>query len=89
MGSFPSLSEAFGSPYSTSLVAKIHDLESQMLEGNLVLVGDDGKPLKSSNEASLMWWIRESIMFDDIGGTLNAANQGMKMDDSGKKNGNT
>ncbi|GKC48406.1 hypothetical protein Tco_1066128 [Tanacetum coccineum] len=34
------------SPSTTPLVAKINQLESQMLNGKFVLVGDDGKPLK-------------------------------------------
>nr|GEV22112.1 reverse transcriptase domain-containing protein [Tanacetum cinerariifolium] len=48
------------SPSTTPLVAKINQLESQVLDGKPVLVGDDGKPLKpckstipsSSNVAS-------------------------------------
>nr|GEZ70196.1 hypothetical protein [Tanacetum cinerariifolium] len=48
------------SPSTTPLVARINELESQMLDGKFVLVGDDGKPLKpcestfpsSSNMAS-------------------------------------
>nr|GEW19405.1 hypothetical protein [Tanacetum cinerariifolium] len=47
-------------PSTTPLVARINELESQMLDGKFVLVGDDGKPLKpcestfpsSSNMAS-------------------------------------
>ena len=37
---------AFGSPSTTSLAARINELESQMLDEKLVLLGDDGKPLK-------------------------------------------
>nr|GEU47851.1 copia protein [Tanacetum cinerariifolium] len=33
----------------SSIVAKIHDIERQMLEGKLVFVGDDEMPLKSLN----------------------------------------
>ncbi|GKB45186.1 hypothetical protein Tco_0890128, partial [Tanacetum coccineum] len=36
----------FSSPSTTPLIAKINQLESQMLNGKFVLVGDDGKPLK-------------------------------------------
>lgn len=45
-GSFPSLANAFGSPNPASLAAKIRDIESQMLEGKLVLLDDARKPLK-------------------------------------------
>ncbi|GJZ46392.1 hypothetical protein Tco_0593988 [Tanacetum coccineum] len=38
---------AYGCPSTTSLVARINELESQMLDGKLVLVGDDGKPLRT------------------------------------------
>ncbi|GKE50806.1 hypothetical protein Tco_1485962 [Tanacetum coccineum] len=62
LGSFPSLSEAFGGQTPTSLAANIHDFESQMLEEKLVLVGDDGKPLKPSHNASNI---------NDIGDLLN------------------
>ncbi|GJR20009.1 hypothetical protein Tco_0968536 [Tanacetum coccineum] len=49
-----------GSPSNTPLVARINELESQMIEGKLVLLDEDGKPLKpskstlpsSSNEVS-------------------------------------
>lgn len=78
-GSFPSLSQAFSSPSPTSLAAKIHDLDSQMLEGKLVLVGDGGKSLKPTIEASNIVCIdvvrEESIMNDDVGGTSNTANK--------------
>nr|GEU57543.1 putative ribonuclease H-like domain-containing protein [Tanacetum cinerariifolium] len=37
-----------GSPNPASLAAKIRDFESQMLDGKLVLVRDDGKPLNLS-----------------------------------------
>nr|GEW62575.1 U5 small nuclear ribonucleoprotein helicase [Tanacetum cinerariifolium] len=40
------LSEAFGSPKITPLAARINDIEIQILDGKLVLVNDDGKPLK-------------------------------------------
>ncbi|GJX61027.1 hypothetical protein Tco_0293927, partial [Tanacetum coccineum] len=66
LGSFLSLSKEFGGQTPTSLAANIHDFESQMLEEKLVLVGDDGKPLKPSHDASNI---------DDIGGTLNDANK--------------
>ncbi|GKB47143.1 hypothetical protein Tco_0897896 [Tanacetum coccineum] len=39
-------SEAFGSPKITPLAARINDIERQILDGKLVLVYDDGKPLK-------------------------------------------
>ncbi|GJR12751.1 putative LRAT-like domain-containing protein [Tanacetum coccineum] len=42
----PSLTSAFGSPNPSSLSEKIHDTESQMLEGKLVFVDDDEKVLK-------------------------------------------
>ena len=79
--SFPSVIEAYGSTSPTSLVDKIHDFESQMLEGKHVLVGDDGKPLKPSHEASNI---------ADVGCTSNDANKGRKVYDSGEKtNGNS
>ncbi|GKD17236.1 hypothetical protein Tco_1206394 [Tanacetum coccineum] len=37
---------ASSSPSNTPLVARIHEMESQMIEGKLVLLDDDGKPLK-------------------------------------------
>ncbi|GJW03743.1 putative ribonuclease H-like domain-containing protein [Tanacetum coccineum] len=40
---------ASGSPSNTPLVAKISELKSQMIEGRLVLLGDDGKLLKPCN----------------------------------------
>ncbi|GKB39737.1 hypothetical protein Tco_0884679 [Tanacetum coccineum] len=51
---------AFSSSSTTPLVARINELESQMLDGKFVLLGDDGKPrkpyestfLSSSNVAS-------------------------------------
>ncbi|GJV86708.1 reverse transcriptase domain-containing protein [Tanacetum coccineum] len=39
---------ASGSPSNTPLVARINELESQMIEGTLVLLDDDEKPLKPS-----------------------------------------
>ncbi|GJS71910.1 hypothetical protein Tco_0704751 [Tanacetum coccineum] len=36
------------SPNPSSLAANIRDIESKILEGKLVLLGDDGKPLKPS-----------------------------------------
>ncbi|GJW86740.1 hypothetical protein Tco_0162080 [Tanacetum coccineum] len=39
---------AFGNPSNTHLVARINDLESQMIDGKLVLLDGDGKPLKPS-----------------------------------------
>lgn len=35
-----------GSLSTIPLVARINELESQIIDGKLVLVGDDGKPLK-------------------------------------------
>nr|GEX92099.1 hypothetical protein [Tanacetum cinerariifolium] len=37
---------ASGSPRNTHLVARINEMESQLIEGKLVLPSDDGKPLK-------------------------------------------
>ncbi|GKD26965.1 hypothetical protein Tco_1233179, partial [Tanacetum coccineum] len=37
---------AFGSPNTTPLATRINDLKRKMLDGKLVLVDDDGKPLK-------------------------------------------
>ncbi|GKD80854.1 hypothetical protein Tco_1347693, partial [Tanacetum coccineum] len=39
---------AFGSSNPSSLAVKICDIKSRMPEGKLVLLGDDGKPLKHS-----------------------------------------
>ncbi|GJT54012.1 probable indole-3-pyruvate monooxygenase YUCCA10, partial [Tanacetum coccineum] len=39
---------AYGSPSNTPLVTRIIELESHMIEGMLVLLDEDGKPLKSS-----------------------------------------
>ncbi|GJR16712.1 hypothetical protein Tco_0965239 [Tanacetum coccineum] len=38
-------SEAFGSPTTTHLAAMINDVERKMLDGKLVLLDDDRKPL--------------------------------------------
>nr|GEZ03030.1 hypothetical protein [Tanacetum cinerariifolium] len=38
--------QAFGSPNKTPLATRINGLERQKLDGKLVLVDDDGKPLK-------------------------------------------
>nr|GFC46475.1 hypothetical protein [Tanacetum cinerariifolium] len=43
----PSLTGTFGGSNPSSLAEKIHDIESKMLEGKLVFVDDDEKPLKS------------------------------------------
>ncbi|GJV81613.1 putative mitochondrial protein [Tanacetum coccineum] len=66
LGSFLILSEAFSSPSPTSLAAKNRDLNSQMLEGKLVLVGDSEKPLKPFHKV---------LNTDDVGGTLIDANK--------------
>ncbi|GJZ46106.1 zinc knuckle CX2CX4HX4C containing protein, partial [Tanacetum coccineum] len=50
---FPSLSDAYGSPNYALLASKSHDIEKKMLEGKLVLLGDDGLPLKPSNVESI------------------------------------
>ncbi|PWA44737.1 hypothetical protein CTI12_AA523880 [Artemisia annua] len=42
-------SHADSSSDDANLAAKIRDIKSLMLEGKLVLVGDDGNPLKSSD----------------------------------------
>ncbi|GJX77204.1 hypothetical protein Tco_0324015 [Tanacetum coccineum] len=39
---------ASSSPSNTPLVIKVNDLESKMIEGSLVLLDDNGKPLKLS-----------------------------------------
>nr|GFC41091.1 hypothetical protein [Tanacetum cinerariifolium] len=41
-------SSTSGSPNNTPLVARINELESQMLEGKFVLLDDDEKPFKPS-----------------------------------------
>nr|GEY14309.1 hypothetical protein [Tanacetum cinerariifolium] len=63
---------ASGNPSNTTLVARINDIESQMIDGKLVLLDDDGKPLKpskstlpsSSNVVSkklMIWLVRIMI----------------------------
>ncbi|GKG03790.1 hypothetical protein Tco_0314177 [Tanacetum coccineum] len=55
----------------SSIVAKIHDIERQMLEGKLVLVGDDEIPLKPLNvdgQATIM------DHFPCLSDTMNVAN---------------
>ncbi|GJZ95740.1 hypothetical protein Tco_0668074 [Tanacetum coccineum] len=42
LGAFSSLSKAFGIPNHTSMAAKINDIERQMFDGKLILMGDDG-----------------------------------------------
>lgn len=43
--------DSFGSPSTTPLVEKINKLESQIIEGKCVLMGDDAKsvPMKKAN----------------------------------------
>nr|GEV44096.1 reverse transcriptase domain-containing protein [Tanacetum cinerariifolium] len=62
------LVRGFWSLISYWLGANIHDIKSKMLQGNLVLVEEDGKPLKPSNETSntassrvLMWYPIASV----------------------------
>nr|GEV60475.1 hypothetical protein [Tanacetum cinerariifolium] len=50
-------SEAFGSPNTTPLVARINDLERKMLDEKLVLLDDDEKPLKM-----LMIWLMRIVI---------------------------
>ncbi|GJV31415.1 hypothetical protein Tco_1391815 [Tanacetum coccineum] len=45
---------ASGSPSNIPLVERINDLESQMIEGKLVLLDDEGKPLKPSKSTLLI-----------------------------------
>jgi hypothetical protein len=47
------VSDAFGSPSNTSLVDRINNLEAQILDGKLVLLIDDGKPLPMQKEANV------------------------------------
>ncbi|GKD19100.1 hypothetical protein Tco_1208258 [Tanacetum coccineum] len=51
LDSIPKFLEAFGSQSPTSLASKIYDIESKMLQGKLVLLRKDGKPLKPSDKA--------------------------------------
>nr|GEW47806.1 hypothetical protein [Tanacetum cinerariifolium] len=46
--------EAFGSPTTTPLGKMINDLERQMLDEKLMLVGPDGKPLKRVNDSVIV-----------------------------------
>ncbi|GJZ22652.1 gag-aspartyl protease domain-containing protein [Tanacetum coccineum] len=46
-------SKAFGSPITSPLAERINDLERQMLDVELVLMDDDGKPLKKGFMASM------------------------------------
>ncbi|GKC99185.1 hypothetical protein Tco_1169460 [Tanacetum coccineum] len=56
-------SEAFGIPYTTPLVARINDLERKMIDGKLVLVDDDGKPLeKEVGEQLIQAYLRVKIL---------------------------
>ncbi|PWA42319.1 hypothetical protein CTI12_AA545840 [Artemisia annua] len=55
LGLFLTLCESFGRKNnSTSLAAKIRDIESQMLEDKLVLLGDDGLLLKPSRSTHVV-----------------------------------
>lgn len=85
------MSKAIGNTYHTFLVDMIRDIESLMLEGKLVLVGDDEQPLKPSNEVSRITSSgvvsNEHIMEDVVGGTLNATNTRMYVDVGQETNG--
>nr|GEU79201.1 selenoprotein F [Tanacetum cinerariifolium] len=48
VGQFTSFSDAYGSPSPFTLEEILRDIKRQIYEGKLVLVGDDGKPLKPS-----------------------------------------
>nr|GEW49590.1 RNA-directed DNA polymerase, eukaryota [Tanacetum cinerariifolium] len=48
VGQFTSFSDAYGSPSPFTLEEILGDIKRQICEGKLVLVGDDGKPLKPS-----------------------------------------
>ena len=59
-------SSTFGSQSTTPLVARINELESQMLDGKLVLVSDDWKPLKPCISMILSSSIVPSKKVDDL-----------------------
>ncbi|GKD67584.1 hypothetical protein Tco_1321674, partial [Tanacetum coccineum] len=48
VGQFTSFSDAYGSPSPFTLEEILRDIERQIYEGKLMLMGDDGKPLKPS-----------------------------------------
>ncbi|GJX58757.1 GDSL esterase/lipase EXL3-like protein, partial [Tanacetum coccineum] len=73
-GTFTNLSNAFGSPNPTSLAAKVRDIESQMLKGKLVFMGDDEKPLKPKS-------VSESV--NSIGVAAVKATDGAKLTGNG------
>ncbi|GJW52012.1 hypothetical protein Tco_0093363 [Tanacetum coccineum] len=50
--SFPYVTEAYGSTSPTSLVAKIHDIESHILEDKLVLFDDDERPINPCSQTN-------------------------------------
>ncbi|GKB76701.1 hypothetical protein Tco_0943596 [Tanacetum coccineum] len=57
------IGSASGNSSNSSLVARINEMESQMIEGKLVLLGDDGKPLKPL--VLLMWKVMVKTPYDD------------------------
>nr|GEU76077.1 reverse transcriptase domain-containing protein [Tanacetum cinerariifolium] len=66
LGSFLILSAAFGSPSHTFLAAKIYDLESQMHEGKLVLMGNYRKPLNPSKLRMMMMLVVLRMMLTKV-----------------------
>ncbi|GJV98033.1 hypothetical protein Tco_1549610 [Tanacetum coccineum] len=57
---------ASGSPSNIPLVERINDLESQMIEGKLMLLDDEGKPLKPSKSTLLIFSNVVSKNVDDL-----------------------
>nr|GFB58194.1 hypothetical protein [Tanacetum cinerariifolium] len=66
LGPFLSLSDTFGSLHHSSLAANISDIERQMLDDKLMLLGDDGKPLNSCKSHQLELSSSEHIVVTHI-----------------------
>ncbi|GJX04138.1 hypothetical protein Tco_0190054 [Tanacetum coccineum] len=56
------LIDAFDSPTTTPSIERINNLQRKMLDGKLVLVDDDGKPLKSLNSGSTSGYGTKSLL---------------------------
>nr|GEX92803.1 hypothetical protein [Tanacetum cinerariifolium] len=58
LGPFSSVYEAFDSPTTTSMTARTSDIERQLIDEKLMLMGEDGMPLKPTR-------VKPSPLHDD------------------------
>nr|GEY52237.1 hypothetical protein [Tanacetum cinerariifolium] len=68
--SFPSLLVAYSSQSLVSLATKLCDIEKQMLKGNIILLDNDGKPMKLCSQTNAV----SKAVVKEVYGTLKAGN---------------